>query len=245
MGPLVARAIAKAGWALLMLAPDTGVLNSLATGISRDGGRTGVVRANLSDPHELGRVIAEARAWIGRIDALVCNAAPQCVGPGAQLLIDDLGTDNSASVYEVELLARHLLPAMVRRDWGRVLVFCPRTSGHMVSQLPRTSAGQNNLYELTRRLAADVGRSGVTVNAIAPSWTNMDSMNRSISEQSRYLGLPAAALARIREAYDAAAGGTTEGWVYSLTQFLLGESSADVNGLIVPVIQESIRDSAA
>lgn len=110
----------------------------------------------------------------GSLDILVNNAGISPKREGRKILVRDTDPDEWDAVFAVNLTGAFLLcraatPGMQKRGWGRVV--------NISSQAGRTradiagaayAASKSGMIGLSRVLASEVGRDGVTVNCIAP-----------------------------------------------------------------------------
>jgi len=134
----------------------------------------GVV-ADLTNP----AAVEELAAAAGPVAVLVNNAGMLSVGGGGE---EEAGTllelepagwraaleRNLTSAY---LVTRVVLPGMLAAGWGRV-VNVASVSGPVAAYPGDVgyAAAKAGMVGLTRALAVEVGRSGITVNAVAPGW---------------------------------------------------------------------------
>src|SRR5712691_10525613 len=117
-------------------------------------------------PDEIARRTLER---FGRIDILVNNAALPL-----STRFPDLTAEEWRRVIEVNLTAPFLMtkavfPAMRAQHYGRIINISS-SAGRMVSTLggARYTASKAGLLEMTRAAAKEVGKFGITVNAICP-----------------------------------------------------------------------------
>jgi NAD(P)-dependent dehydrogenase (short-subunit alcohol dehydrogenase family) len=121
---------------------------------------------------DIERLVREALDIEGRIDVLVNNA-----GIGTPMPAEDEPVDRFRDVLEVNItlafavtqaVGRHMLPA----GHGSIVNIASVLGLVSAGQIPFASyaASKGALISLTRELAAQWGRRGVRVNAIAPSW---------------------------------------------------------------------------
>lgn len=109
-------------------------------------------------------------------DILVNNAGMIAVGEEwarGDLTMPDADWQQTidANLSSVFYLTRALVPTMVARGWGRVIVTSSTTGGVGAARDDIAyAAAKAGLVGLTRALAVDTARSGVTVNAVAPGW---------------------------------------------------------------------------
>jgi NAD(P)-dependent dehydrogenase (short-subunit alcohol dehydrogenase family) len=170
----------------------------------RGRGEVHGVAGDLSDP-STPAAIAERVAAVGRPDVLVNNAAVYEVQSFFDLDNDDWHRSLQANLLAGAHLAQAFLPAMLERDWGRV-VFVSSDYGVQVNpDLMPYSVGKAAVIALSRGLAVMTRGTGVTVNtAIAgPTWTEgsssfLDAANteqRPVEEVKREMFEPGGFLA--------------------------------------------------
>jgi len=146
----------------------------------RDRRRAEVVVAPLGDrglavPGDLtlagvaDRIVAETLARFGRVDILVNNAAFAMGTRFEQLSAEEWRLAFEVNVTAPFLLMKSALPAMKAQRFGRV-VNISSTAGRMVSTLggAHYTASKTALLGLTRAAAKELGKFGITVNAVCP-----------------------------------------------------------------------------
>jgi 3-oxoacyl-[acyl-carrier protein] reductase len=148
-----------------------------ARGITAAGFVTDLMRADAAP-----NLVAAVRERFGVIDILVNNAGMAQTGvPLRDARVADM--DREAWDEEVArtlttafAVTRAALPGMVERGSGRIVTVSSVT-GPLVSnpESAAYSAAKAGLEGLTRALAIEVGRHGITVNAVAPGWIHTGS----------------------------------------------------------------------
>ena len=123
----------------------------------------------LSDPQQ-AKVFADAvlQQCGGQVDVLINNA-----GVAQQKLFQDISDDDWRKMTGVNLdgvfyLTRALLPAMIRRQKGRIINISSMWGVVGASCEVHYSAAKAAVIGMTKALAKEVGPSGITVNCIAP-----------------------------------------------------------------------------
>jgi 3-oxoacyl-[acyl-carrier protein] reductase len=134
--------------------------------------------ADLTDRSQVAKVAEGVLRRFGRVDILVNNAGMVTVADGEWeerpfLELDDTAWDrdlamNLGTAYNV---TRALLPQMVERGWGRV-VMVSSVTGPVVANVGSVgySAAKAGMDGLMRGLAIEVAADGVTVNSVQPGW---------------------------------------------------------------------------
>lgn len=172
IGFACARALARAGHRVAITA-TTGRIHARAAELIAEGHDVTAHIADLTEPAQVDR-LADA---VGAVDILVNNAGMGSVlSPAEQVSFLDLSPDQwrramDASLTTAVLVTRAVLPGMVARGWGRVVMMASVT-GPFVSNPGEAaySAAKAGMVGLTHALALEVAARGVTVNAIAPGW---------------------------------------------------------------------------
>ena len=114
------------------------------------------------------RMIREALAFNGSVDALVHNAA---IRPHQGFL--EMSEEEWQRVFDVNFsaalwFARAFLPGMIEKGWGRLVSFVGMNAigGH--AGRSHVSASKHAVWGMTKTLAKEFGPKGVTCNVISP-----------------------------------------------------------------------------
>lgn len=152
--------------------------------IERMGRRAIAVRADVARPTETAALADRATQAFGRIDILVNNAGIMDVAPFAAQNPATWAAMIDVNIYGTLTLTRALLPAMITRGSGRIINLSSQL-GHVGSDNFAVYSGTKGfVLAFTRSLAKEVGRYGITVNAICPGAIVTD-MNRGIYPPDR------------------------------------------------------------
>lgn len=165
IGRATALALAAAGVRVALVARSRDRLESVAM---KAGGGAVVVPADLTQKGEAEAAVEKARAALGRIDILFANAGlyiPGDVVDGDPDKWDELLTVNVNAVFR---MVRAVLPEMVEREDGDIIV-TSSVSGHQAIQWePIYSASKHAIQSFVHGLRRQVGPANVRVGAVAP-----------------------------------------------------------------------------
>jgi 3-oxoacyl-[acyl-carrier protein] reductase len=172
IGIATARALGEAGLSVVITASSARV-EQRAEELRADGLDVRALAADLTLSDDVERLCSEA----GEIDILVNNAGMGTVAqPALQRRFLDLSESDwdrgiDVSLKTAFLSTRGFLSGMVRRGHGRVVNMASVTGPYVSNEGEAAySAAKAGMIGLTHALALEVGRSGVTVNAVAPGW---------------------------------------------------------------------------
>jgi 3-oxoacyl-[acyl-carrier protein] reductase len=169
IGAAISRTLAAEGWAVgVNFRRDGDAAEAIVREIQGSGGQAAAVQADvrLADQVEDGFFALEQ--VFGRVLVLVNNAGVRADELAISLRERDWEQVIDTNLNAAFLTTRRALPAMIRARFGRVI--------NVASVIgPRANAGQSNyaaakagMIGMTKTIAAEVARRGVTVNAIAP-----------------------------------------------------------------------------
>jgi 3-oxoacyl-[acyl-carrier protein] reductase len=170
IGAAIAKALAREGWPVgVNYRSDSEAAEAVVKEITSAGGRAKALHGDVADPETADALFTALEEEFGPVLVLVNNAG--ITADGLAPMIDD---DDWNSVIDTNLsaafrLTRRALRPMIRSRYGRVVNIASIVGG------VRGNAGQANyaaskagLVAMTRTVAAEVARRGVTVNAVAP-----------------------------------------------------------------------------
>ena len=137
--------------------------------IERHQRRGLAVRAGVSLPGEVARLVESTRRELGGISILVNNAGITRPQPPAEITEADWDEVLAINLKSVFLVTQAVLPAMRERRWGRIinLSSVAAQTGGVVG--PHYAAFKAGIIGLTHSYAALLAKEGITVNAIAPA----------------------------------------------------------------------------
>jgi len=170
LGKAMAAALARAGATVVLAARDEARLCAAAEEIRQAGVQAHCEAFDLADENAVTAVVPRIVQRFGRLDILLNNAG-LCIW--GELLSSS--TDVWRRTLEINLTAPYLLAReaarpMVAQKWGRIINIGSYVSVLGRERLQAYVASKHGIAGLTKSLAGELGRHGVTCNAIAPGF---------------------------------------------------------------------------
>ena len=148
------------------------------------GERARAVSGDVAAPDGPESIVRKTLDVFGRIDILINNAALPLTTRFERITPDEWRRAIEVNLTAPFLLIQAVLPTMKAQGYGRI-VNISSTAGRMVSTLggAHYTASKTGLLGLTRAAAKELGRYGITVNAVCPGMTDTELTRESASTQ--------------------------------------------------------------
>jgi NAD(P)-dependent dehydrogenase (short-subunit alcohol dehydrogenase family) len=133
-------------------------------------------------------VVAEVFGSLGEIDVLVNNAGVSSSAPLVKTSVADWQSQLDVNATGAFLCTRAVLPGMLARDRGRIVTVASTAGRAGQAYTAAYSASKHAVVGLTRAVAAEVAGTGVTANAVCPTFVRTDMTARNVARLARITG---------------------------------------------------------
>ncbi len=181
IGRAVALALAAAGAAVAVTGRNPGSLEETVAAIGAAGGRAIALPGDTGDPEAVRAAFAATRAASGPVGILVVNAgitASMKLTDTPDALWEEIMRVNASGAF---YCCKAAAPDMIAAGWGRIITIASIGGLQGMPYSAAYSASKHALIGLTRSLAGELARHGITVNAVCPGWTDTAMLEEAVA----------------------------------------------------------------
>jgi 3-oxoacyl-[acyl-carrier protein] reductase len=223
----IVRRLAKTGYNVMAVARKESpeLRAAIAEAASTGTGAIGFAAYDLAEIDGMAALVKQLRKDLGPIYALVNNAGMSIDGTLALSSATQIEQVVRLNVVSPILLSKYVLRSMLADGaGGRIVNLASIVAFTGYSGLSVYAATKASMIGFTRSLAREVGRTGVTVNAVAPGFVDTE-MTRGLTEEHRDQIVRRSALRRLVEVDDVAAA----------VEYLLSDGAKHITGTVITV----------
>jgi len=180
IGAAIARALAEEGAKLTLLGRNRDSLDNMAAELSGST-ETFVAVADVTDVSALQAAFTRARERFGAVSILINNAGQARSAPlhtADDSLWDEMLAVNLGGVYRC---IRCALPDMLQTGRGRIVNIASTAGLTGYAYVTAYCAAKHGVIGLTRSLAIELARKGITVNAVCPGYSDTDMVRDAVA----------------------------------------------------------------
>ncbi len=197
IGRAIALSLARQGAQVVVNGhSDRAAVDAVVQEIQEAGGHALGVMADVSDDKQVQQLVQRAVETYGSADMIISNVAIRRKQHFLDITPQDWQDVLQTNLTPAFYLARHALPHMLEKKWGR-LVFISGFDGFwgQVPERAHNIAAKSGLHGLAMALAREFGAQGITANTVAPGaidtvrdWTQYTHQDRQKIESEIPLG---------------------------------------------------------
>ncbi len=230
LGVQMARALASEGCNIVAVARRKDKLEEVANAINKDYGVEAYpIQCDITSTEQVDKMVEETFAKFGRIDILINNAGTGAVAPAEEITDEQFGNELNIDLFGSFRVARAVArKAMIPAKYGRIINIASMYGlvGNSIAPCSPYHAAKGGVVNMTRGLAAEWGKYGITVNSICPGyfWTPL---TKDTLETESFAAYAKGAIPVQRYGH--------EGELDTAALFLASKMSSYVNGVMLPV----------
>jgi NAD(P)-dependent dehydrogenase (short-subunit alcohol dehydrogenase family) len=172
IGAAVAEALAAQGARVTLLGRTTSALDATAASIRTSfSTKVHTETCDVAQGDEVTRAFAAAVRALGAVQILINNAGQAVAGPFESISLDTWNRLIAVNLTGTLLCTQQVLPAMLAAGSGRIVNIASTAGLTGYAGLAAYCATKHGIVGLTRALAVETARSGITANAVCPGYT--------------------------------------------------------------------------
>lgn len=182
MGEAICRRMARDGMSVGILDINNDAANGVAKDIINAGGKALAVQADIANREQVVSAIEKVRHAFGPITTLVNNAGIESFTAFDEISDERWDRMMSVNLKGAYIVTQLVLPDMKTAQWGRIVNLASMAAQTGAANMVDYAASKGGIIAMTRSLAIELGRFGITVNAIAPGFILTPMAQRSLDQ---------------------------------------------------------------
>lgn len=226
LGREFALQLADAGHAVAINGRDPERLEAVVKEVQQRGGKAVACPGDVTNDGEITAALGKAESELGPIDILINNAVIRAHGA-----VEETGDELWHEVLNVVIMGsvhciRYVVPGMKERGWGRIINMAGVSGQQGGVDRAAIVTAKSGLIGLTKAVARETAKHGITVNAISPGLIGTD---------ERVVGIGAAEVGRGQTANIPVGRMGRQDEVASAVVYLASEKSSFMTGQVIAI----------
>ena len=186
LGQWMARALARAGADIVLTSRKIDSLDEFEKEIRSIGRRALKVELDVNIQEDIDAMVDKTIKAFGRIDVLVNNAGCIVRKPALEVTVEEWDTVVDTILKGSFFCSQAVAKVMIRQKKGRIINIGSATCVFGTAGIIPYGAARGGMVQLTKGLAVEWGRYGITVNILAPGWFETD-QNRALFQDKGWV----------------------------------------------------------
>ncbi|MFG1924495.1 SDR family NAD(P)-dependent oxidoreductase [Cryptosporangium sp. NPDC048952] len=180
IGEAISKRLAADGAPVAILDLDPDAASATAAAIEEAGGKAVGLGADVSDRGAVDAAVDELRSRLGRPTILVNNAGMSVTGSFLDLSLETWNRVLTVNLTGTFHCCQAVLPDMIDEGWGRIVNISSSSTHSGVAGMTSYVAAKSGVVGLTKSLALEFAKRGVTVNTIPPGFIDTPMLRKTV-----------------------------------------------------------------
>jgi NAD(P)-dependent dehydrogenase (short-subunit alcohol dehydrogenase family) len=165
----VAQQLAADGHQVAILDRNGAAAEAAASELRSQDAKAVALEVDVADWASVEAALAQVRAELGPVEILVTSAGIESFDPVAEITREKWDRIVAVNLTGTFTCAQAALPDMLGVGWGRIVTISSSSAQSGAPNMAHYAASKGGVIGLTKALAVELARSGITANTIAPS----------------------------------------------------------------------------
>lgn len=177
IGFAVARGLAKEGARVVVSSRTEDLVEARVSELREQGCEVFGIPADVSSPRSIAQLFDTMRTYTGLPDILVVNAGGPSRGSIESMDDSDWERAYNLTLMSAIRLANYALPHMQAQRWGRIVNITSLSVRQPVANLALSNVMRAGVTGFAKTLSQEIAAQGITVNNVAPGYTDTERLN--------------------------------------------------------------------
>ena len=184
----IAQQLAADGHAIALLDRNGPGVEAAAARLQDAGTKAIGIEVDVADRASVDAAFAETRASLGSVGILVTSAGIESFTPLVDITPDSWDRIIAVNLTGTFACVQAAVPDMLEAGWGRIVTISSSSAQSGAPNMAHYAASKGGVISLTRALAVELARQGVTANTISPSLVDTP-MARAAEAAGDFIGV--------------------------------------------------------
>jgi NAD(P)-dependent dehydrogenase (short-subunit alcohol dehydrogenase family) len=231
IGLAIARALVGAGWRVTIAGRNPGRLEAALKSLPGAGAQS----VDVTSAKGVYTAVGEAAAALGPVQLLVNNAGGVAAAPFEKTSLAAWRASLDLNLMGAVHCTQAVIPAMKAAGWGRIVNVSSTAGLIAYRNVSAYVAAKHGLVGLTKALALELAKTGITVNAVCPGYTDTDIIVSAVTTIARSGKRSAEAALATFTAANPQGRLVQPQEVADAVVWLASDAAAAINGIALPI----------